>query len=55
MKDLVKVMLFNEDRTLCLEIGFFGFSQDAVEDYLTKNVVESKKEWVKKYAGMKYV
>lgn len=55
MKDLIKVMLFNENRTLYVEIGFFGFSQDAVEDYLTKNVVESKMAWVKKYTGMKYV
>ena len=50
-----KVLLMNEDRSLCLEIGFFGYSQDAVEKYLTEKFIECDKQYSKRWAQMKYV
>ena len=52
---LVQVLLMSENKDLQLTIGFLGFSQDAVEDYLTKKIIESDKEWTKKYSKMKYI
>lgn len=52
---LVQVLLMSEDRGIQLTIGFFGFRQDAIEDYLTKNIIECDKAWTKKYTQMKYV
>ena len=51
----VQVLLLNDDRSLQLVIGFLGWSQDSIEEYLTKNIIESKKEWPKKYTQMKYI
>jgi len=52
---LVQVLLFNDDRSLQLVIGFLGWSQDHIEEYLTKNIIESKNAWPKKYTQMKYI
>lgn len=52
---LVQVLLMNDDKSLQLVIGFLGFSQEAVEDYLTKKIIECKQEWPKKYTQMKYI
>lgn len=45
----------SEDRSLALEIGFFGYTYDDVEKYMTKNFVECDKEYAKRWTQMKYV
>lgn len=54
-KKCIAVMLMNEDKSLSLEIGFFGYSYDDVEKYMTKTFIESDKAFAKKYTQMKYV
>ena len=50
-----QVLLMNDDRSLSLTIGFLGFSYDAIEEYMTKNFVENKMPYVKKWTQMKYL
>ena len=45
----------NENRSLCLNIGFIGYTYDAVEEYMTKNFVECDKQYAQKWTQMKYV
>lgn len=54
-KNAIKVLLMTEDRSLALEIGFFGYTYDDVEKYMTKNFVECDKEYAKRWTQMKYV
>ena len=54
-KNSISVLLMNEDKSLSLEIGFFGYSYDDVEKYMTKTFIESDKAFAKKYTQMKYV
>lgn len=49
------VLLMNEDRSLQLKIGFFGYSQEAVEKYLTDTFINCGKEYAKRWTQMKYV
>ena len=51
----IRVLLMNDDKSLSLEIGFFGYSYDDVEKYMTKTFIESDKAFAKKYTQMKYV
>ena len=51
----IRVLLANDDKSLSLEIGFFGYSYDDVEKYMTKTFIESDKAFAKKYTQMKYV
>lgn len=50
-----QVLLMNDDRSLNLTIGFLGFSYDTIEEYMTKNFVENKMPYVKKWTQMKYL
>lgn len=52
---IIKVLLMNEDRTLTVEIGFFGYTYDDVEKYMTENFIECKKEYAKRWTQMKYI
>lgn len=54
-KNTIHVLLMNDDRSLSLEIGFFGYSYDDVEQYMTKTFIESDKAFAKKYTQMKYI
>lgn len=51
----IKVLLMSEDRQLALEIGFFGYTYDDIEKYMTKKFVECNKEYAKKWTQMKYI
>ena len=44
----------NEGRELSLEICFFGYIYDMVEDYINKNFIESGKEYAKKWTQVNY-
>ena len=50
-----EVLLMNDDETLCLTIGFFGYSYDEIEKYITEKFIECEKEYPKKWSKMKYV
>ena len=50
-----RVLLMNEDRSLQLVVGFFGYSQKAVEKYLTEKFIECDKAYAKRWAKMKYI
>lgn len=54
-KKCISVLLANDDKSLSLEIGFFGYSYDDVEKYMTKTFIETDKAFAKKYTQMKYV
>lgn len=49
------VILSSEDRELSLQIGFFGYTQKMVENYLTKTFINSDKPHAQKWANMKYM
>lgn len=51
----ITVILSSEDRKLSLQIGFFGYTQKMVEDYLTKTFINSDKPHAQKWANMKYL
>ena len=50
-----EVLLMNDDRSLCLTIGFFGYGYSAIEKYMTEKFIECGKEYSKKWTQMKYV
>ena len=50
-----EVLLMNDDGTLSLTIGFFGYSYDEIEKYITEKFIECEKEYPKKWSNMKYV
>jgi hypothetical protein len=49
------VILSSEDRELSLQIGFFGYTQKMVENYLTKTFINSTKPHAQKWDKMKYL
>lgn len=49
------VILSSEDRELSLQIGFFGYTQKMVENYLTKTFINSDKPHAQKWDKMKYL
>lgn len=49
------VILSTEDKGLSLQIGFFGYTQKMIEDYLTKTFINSTKPHAQKWDKMKYL
>lgn len=54
-KKYIKVVLMNEDRSLSVEIGFFGYTYDGIEQYMTEKFIECNKEYAKRWTQMKYM
>ena len=50
-----EVLLLNDDRSLSLTIGFFGYTYSTIEKYMTEKFIECGKEYSKKWTQMKYV
>ncbi len=50
-----EVLLMNDDLSLSLVIGFFGYTYSTIEKYMTEKFVECGKEYPKKWSKMKYV
>ena len=50
-----QVLLMNENRSLCLNIGFIGYTYDDVEKYMNTHFVECGKDYAQKWTQMKYV
>lgn len=50
-----QVLLMNDDRSLCFNIGFIGYTYDDVEKYMTKHFVECDKAYAQRWTQMKYV
>lgn len=49
------VILSTEDKDLSLQIGFFGYTQNMIEDYLNKTFINSTKPHAQKWDKMKYL
>ena len=49
------IILTTEDKDLSLQIGFFGYTQKMIEDYLTKTFINSTKPHAQKWDKMKYL
>ena len=52
---LKTIVLMNDDKSLSLNINFFGYTQDAIEKYINKNFIECKKPYAEKYTQLKWM
>ena len=52
--NMTYVLLMNEDETIKLQIGFFGFTKEQIEEYLQKTYVNSDKQYAKRYTKLEY-
>ena len=50
-----QVALLNDDKSLCLNIGFLGYTYDDVEKYLNSHFVECGKGYAQRWTQMKYI
>ena len=50
----ITVVLMTEDKSLVLSIGFFGYTYEAIEEYMKKHYIECDKEYAKRWTKMKY-
>lgn len=50
----ITVVLMTEDKSLVLNIGFLGYTYEAIEEYMKKHYIESGKEYAKRWTKMKY-
>lgn len=51
-----QVVLLNDDKSLCLNIGFLGYTYDDVEKYMNDHFVEEGgKEYAQRWTQMKYI
>ena len=52
--NLKSVVLTNDDKSLTLEIGFYGYNYEMIEKYLKEKFIECEKPYTFKWTGMKY-
>jgi hypothetical protein len=51
----IEVFLSNDDKTLTLCIGFFGYTYKMVENYIKKHYIDCDKNYVQKWTNVKYL
>ena len=55
MDNYKTVLLTNEDKSLSLTIGFFGYTHKMIEEYLNKTFINSDKIYALKWDTIKYI
>lgn len=49
------ILLMDENKEKCLEIGFFGYTDEMINDYISRTYVESGKPYCSKWAELKEI
>lgn len=50
----INVMLMTEDKQLTLNIGFFGYTYEDIEKYMTSTFIENQEFFAQRWTQMKY-
>lgn len=51
----ITVILSNDDKSLVLTMGFFGYTHEMVENYIKKHFIECQQSHTQKWTNMKYL
>lgn len=49
------ILLMDENKEKCLKIGFFGYTDEMIQNYLKNNYIDNKNEYCKKWVKMKEI